>query len=149
MASKPLTAKCLFCHNQINYAMGVGAPEDIWVCVEHGIDMFDCVLPTRNARNGQAITSYGKINIKNSCHKKDYNPIDSECDCIVCKGYTRAYIHHLFHSGEILALKLLTLHNLNFMVKLLDSIGKAIKNDRFQTEKKGFLDRYESKCFAK
>jgi queuine tRNA-ribosyltransferase len=126
------------------YAMGVGTPQDIWMCTEQGVDMFDCVLPTRNGRNGQAITSSGKINIRNACYKKDYNRIDSECGCTVCRNYTRAYIHHLFHSGELLALRLLTLHNLNFMIELLGTIRKAVRQDRFQTEKKRFLKKYES-----
>ncbi|MFN3966841.1 MAG: tRNA-guanine transglycosylase, partial [Endomicrobiia bacterium] len=132
----------LFPEDKVRYAMGVGTPEEIWEFVEHGIDMFDCVIPTRNGRNGQALTFFGKLNIKNSEFKDDFTPLDSSCDCPVCKEYTRAYIHHLFHSGELLSLRLLTLHNLFFMLKLLKLIRNSIKDDTFLKEKKDFLQKY-------
>ncbi|MDI6641823.1 MAG: tRNA guanosine(34) transglycosylase Tgt [Elusimicrobiota bacterium] len=123
------------------YAMGIGTPEEILTCIEFGIDMFDCVLPTRNGRNGQAITTFGKLNIKNSEYKTDYNPLDPECGCPVCQQHSRAYLHHLFHSGELLSMRLLTLHNLFFMLKLLDRIRKSIEEDRFLYLKEKFLKK--------
>jgi len=132
----------LFPEEKPRYAMGVGTPEEIWHCVEQGIDMFDCVIPTRNGRNGQALTSFGKLNIKNAEFKEDFNPLDPLCDCPVCKDYSRSYIHHLFHSGELLSLRLLTLHNLFFMIKLLNLIRNSIKSEIFLEEKKKFLEKY-------
>ncbi len=126
------------------YLMGVGTPEDLWQSVELGIDMFDCVMPTRNARNGQAFTTYGKVVIKNAQYKKDFRPLDLECDCYTCRNYNRAYLQHLFQSGEILALKLNTLHNLYFMVKSIFNIRNAILEDKFGEEKKKFLAKYHS-----
>ncbi len=128
--------------NKIRYAMGVGTPEEIWQFVEQGIDMFDCVIPTRNGRNGQALTSIGKLNIKNSEFRDDFAPLDPSCNCPVCKEYSRAYIHHLFHAGELLSLRLLTLHNLFFMLKLLKLIKDSIKTGTFLKEKKNFLEKY-------
>ncbi|OQA92232.1 MAG: Queuine tRNA-ribosyltransferase [Elusimicrobia bacterium ADurb.Bin231] len=128
--------------NKPRYLMGVGTPEDLWECVERGIDMFDCVLPSRNARNGQAFTSAGKINLKNACFKTDYSPIDSSCDCYACRNFTRAYISHLFRCNEILGLRLNTLHNLNFMVKLSKRIRDSIANGNFFQEKKKFFEIY-------
>jgi queuine tRNA-ribosyltransferase len=124
------------------YSMGIGMPEDIWESVENGVDMFDCVLPTRNGRNGQAFTSEGKVNIKNAEYQKDFTPLDKECNCYTCRNYTRAYLNHLFKSQELLVLRLLSLHNLNFMIKLTDKIRKAIKNDSFFKEKEEFLKKY-------
>lgn len=132
--------------NKARYLMGVGMPEDIWNCIERGIDMFDCVIPTRNGRNGQAFTTYGKINIKNGEYKDKFEPLDPECDCQACKGYTKAYINHLFRSQEILALTLLSLHNVNFMLKLTDIIRKAIENDNFYKAKKAFFEKYYKNC---
>jgi len=128
------------------YFMGLGSPEDIWDCVEMGVDMFDCVLPTRNARNGQAFTfKYGKVNIKNERYRTDFNVLDEGCDCPVCQkgsGYSRAFIHHLFRAQEMLAGRLLSLHNIFFMIKLMSVIRDAIKEDRFADEKKRFLENY-------
>ncbi|MHB9156390.1 MAG: tRNA guanosine(34) transglycosylase Tgt, partial [Endomicrobiales bacterium] len=104
------------------YLMGVGMPEDIWEAVERGIDMFDCVLPTRNGRNGQAFTSRGRVNVKNAGYIRDFGPLDPACDCPVCLGYSRAYLNHLFRSQELLVLRLLSLHNIHFMIKLLNII---------------------------
>ncbi len=128
--------------NNPRYLMGVGTPEDLWECVERGIDMFDCVLPTRNARNGQALTSTGKINIRNAEYKNDFSPLDSDCDCYTCKNFTRAYLSHLFRCDEILGLRLATLHNLTFMLNLSQRIRESIKTEKFRQEKKNFFDRY-------
>ena len=124
------------------YLMGVGTPENLWECVERGIDMFDCVLPTRNARNGQALTSTGKINIRNAEYKNDFLPLDKECDCYICKNFSRAYLSHLFRCDEILGLRLATLHNLTFMLNLAQRIRESIKTEKFHQEKKNFFDRY-------
>ena len=124
------------------YLMGVGTPEDLWECVERGIDMMDCVLPTRNARNGQSLTSTGKVNLKNSEYRKDFSPLDAECDCYTCRNFSRAYLSHLFRSEEILGLRLNTLHNLNFMLKLAGRIRRSIAAGSFAAEKKKFLDKY-------
>jgi queuine tRNA-ribosyltransferase len=131
--------------DKARYLMGVGMPEDIWDSVERGIDMFDCVIPTRNGRNGQAFTTYGKMNIKNGEFKEDFTPLDPECDCQACRGYTKAYINHLFRSQEILALTLLSLHNIHFMIKLTDKIKKALESDTFFEAKKDFFEKYYSK----
>ena len=130
--------------NKARYLMGVGMPEDIWDGIERGIDMFDCVIPTRNGRNGQAFTTYGKINIKNGEYKDNFEPLDPECDCQTCKGYTKAYLNHLFRSQEILALTLLSLHNINFMLKLTDKIRKALVEDTFLETKQDFFRKYYS-----
>jgi len=124
------------------YAMGIGMPEDLWECVERGVDMFDCVMPTRNGRNGQAFTSRGKVNIKNAEYLRDFGPLDPECGCPTCKGYSRAYLNHLFRAQEILVLRLLTLHNLYFMIKLADTIRTSIESDSFLKAKKEFLNKY-------
>lgn len=125
-----------------HYAMGIGMPQDLWDCVEHGVDMFDCVLPTRNGRNGQAFTSSGKVNIKNTEYIRDFRPLDPECDCMTCKTYNRAYLNHLFRAQELLVLRLLTLHNINFMIKLTAKIRTAIIQDSFYKEKKIFFQQY-------
>ncbi len=125
-----------------HYLMGVGMPEDIWEAVERGIDMFDCVLPTRNGRNGQAFTSKGKINVKNAEYIRDFRPLDPDCSCPACKGYSRAYLNHLFRAQEILGLHLLSLHNINFMIKLLTKIRESLKNDNFLEKKREFLSSY-------
>ncbi len=124
------------------YLMGVGRPDDLFEGVERGIDMFDCVLPTRVARNGLAFTSVGKVNIKNAVHFDDFSPLDPGCDCYVCRNYSRAYLRHLFKSEEILASMLLTEHNLYFLVRTMEKIRKAIEEDRFLEYKKEFYDSY-------
>ncbi len=131
--------------NKARYLMGVGMPEDIWDGIERGIDMFDCVIPTRNGRNGQAFTTYGKINIKNGEFKDKFEPLDAECDCEACREYTKAYINHLFRSQELLALNLLSLHNINFMLKLTAKIRKALETDSFFEAKKEFFEKYYSR----
>ncbi|MDP7639068.1 MAG: tRNA guanosine(34) transglycosylase Tgt [Candidatus Hydrogenedentes bacterium] len=124
------------------YLMGVGPPEDLLDAVERGIDMFDCVMPTRNARNGTLFTSFGKVNIKNSRFKEDFGPLDPACECPVCRTYTRAYLSHLFRAQEILSLRLNTLHNLSFMVNLAADCRSAICENRFADFKRSFLDSY-------
>ena len=130
--------------NSPRYLMGVGTPEDLWECVERGIDMFDCVLPTRNARNGQAFTSTGKINIRNAEYKNDFLPLDSDCGCYTCKNFTRAYLSHLFRCDEILGLRLATLHNLTFMLNLVQRIRESIKTEKFHQGKKDFFKKYRT-----
>jgi len=128
-----------------HYLMGVGMPEDLWEAIERGIDMFDCVLPTRNGRNGQAFTSVGKVNIKNAEFQSDFGPLDPECSCFTCKNYSRAYLNHLFKGQELLALRLMSLHNLYFMVNLAKVIRKSIENDTFFEQKKEFYAKYFKK----
>ncbi len=114
------------------YLMGVGTPRDLVVAIGAGVDMFDCVLPTRNARNGQALTRLGKVVVKNARHKEDPRPIDDECRCPSCAGgYSRAYLRHLYLAGEILALRLLSLHNLYFYGSLVRGAREAIAAARF------------------
>jgi queuine tRNA-ribosyltransferase len=124
------------------YLMGVGAPEDLWEAVEMGIDQFDCVLPTRNGRNGQLFTSSGKLNIKNAPYREDLNPPDPECDCDLCARYTRAYLHHLFRAGELSALRLASLHNVAFLIKLMRKIRQSITDGTFLQEKRKFFASY-------
>jgi queuine tRNA-ribosyltransferase len=124
------------------YMMGIGQPEDMWDGVERGVDMFDCVLPTRNGRNGQAFTSEGRKNIPNGSFRHDFSPLDPHCDCPICKKYTRAYLCHLFRAGELLGPRLVTLHNLWFMVGLLRSIRKSIIHGQFESAKQEFFKRY-------
>ncbi len=124
------------------YNMGVGTPDYLFESVEAGIDMADCVLPTRNARNGSALTSKGPINMKNASFKEDFTPLDHECDCKVCKNYTRAYIRHLINVGEILGARLITYHNLYFLTDLMRKIRESIKEDRFLEFKEEFYKKY-------
>ena len=126
------------------YIMGVGTPEDIVELVGMGADMFDCVIPTRNARNGQLFTHSGTINICNSRFKYDTNPIDTECRCYTCTHYSRAYLRHLYQARELLAYRLNTLHNLHYYLDLATQIRAAIKTDRYAAFKKGFYDKRQS-----
>ncbi|MGI9229977.1 MAG: tRNA guanosine(34) transglycosylase Tgt [Gammaproteobacteria bacterium] len=113
------------------YLMGVGTPEDIVQAVAHGIDMFDCVLPTRNARNGSLFTSFGTLNIRNAANKEDGNPIDENCQCYTCQNYSRAYLHHLDKANEILGSRLNTIHNLSYYQTLMSEIRNAIAGDNY------------------
>jgi queuine tRNA-ribosyltransferase len=126
------------------YLMGVGKPDDIIGAVKRGVDMFDCVLPTRSGRTGQAFTSKGQVNIKNSRHNLDIRPLDNSCSCYTCKNYTRAYLHHLFKAQEILGLMLLSWHNIHFYLDLMKNIRESIKNKNFQTYEHYFLENYYS-----
>jgi len=130
--------------NKPRYLMGVGTPEDLWAAVSMGIDQFDCVLPTRNGRNGQLFTSQGKLNIKNAPYKTDFGPLDPECRCPVCRNYTRAYVHHLFRAGELSALRLASLHNVAFLIALLRRIRESISLGTFVQDRQNFLNRYLS-----
>lgn len=120
------------------YLMGVGTPEDIVECVGHGVDMFDCVMPTRNARNGMLFTNEGKVVIKNARYRNDDSPVDALCDCYTCKNYSRAYLRHLFIAKEILAVILNTIHNVRYYMNLMERIRKAIKDDTYEDFMKKF-----------
>ncbi len=121
------------------YLMGVGTPENILESIERGVDMFDCVLPTRNGRNAVLFTRNGKLNMKNAGHAFDFMPPDAECACYTCRNFSRAYIRHLFKSQEILGLQLATIHNLHFYLWLVRSAREAILEDRFAEWKSGML----------
>ncbi|MCU0651646.1 MAG: tRNA guanosine(34) transglycosylase Tgt [Candidatus Omnitrophica bacterium] len=125
------------------YVMGIGMPQDIIEAAERGIDMFDCVIPTRYGRNGTAFTSTGKVVIKNSPYIEDFQPLDSECNCYVCKNFSRAYLRHLFNAKEMLGLMLLSFHNIYFFLDLAKKIRAAIASDSLLEFKKGFLVKYE------
>jgi queuine tRNA-ribosyltransferase len=125
------------------YFMGLGSPVDLWKCVELGIDMFDCVWPTRNARNGTIMTSQGRISIKNAPYRLDDNPLDRQCDCFVCKNYSKAYLSHLFRSQELLSHRLLSVHNIRFLTHTMEIIRQSIREGLFTKAKKDFIDRYK------
>jgi len=112
------------------YLMGVGKPQDILEAVRRGIDMFDCVMPTRNARNGHLFTSSGVVKIKNAVHRHDTGPLDTNCDCYTCENFSRAYLHHLEKCGEILGAQLNTIHNLRYYQNLMSDIRQAIAEHR-------------------
>ncbi len=124
------------------YLMGVGSPDCLVEGVVRGIDMFDCVLPTRIARNGTAMTSHGQIAIKNAKHREDFTPLDPECDCYTCKNYSRAYLRHLFKENEILSARLFTIHNLHFLITLMSKVRESIMEDRLLDFQKEFFAKY-------
>jgi queuine tRNA-ribosyltransferase len=126
------------------YLMGVGKPDDIVEAVRRGIDMFDCVLPTRSGRTGQAFTADGPINIRNARFAEDEGPLDADCPCPTCAAYTRAYVHHLVRSGEILGAMLMTEHNLWFYQQLMKGLRDAISDQRFADHAASFLERYRA-----
>ncbi len=128
--------------NMPRYLMGVGTPDYIFESVERGIDMFDCVLQTRVARNGLAMTSKGKVTLKNAKYKEDFTSLDEECDCYCCTHHTKAYLHHLVKCNEILGARLLSLHNIRFTLKMMENIRDAINNDRFLEFKREFYEKY-------
>jgi queuine tRNA-ribosyltransferase len=113
------------------YVMGIGTPEDLIEGINYGFDMFDCVMPTRNARNGMLFTSFGRLNIKGAAYAEDRSPVDPECSCYVCRNYSRAYLRHLFRAREILAARLNTWHNLHYYLSLMAKARQAIADDRF------------------
>ena len=117
--------------NKPHYLMGVGTPEDLVEGVANGVDMFDCVMPTRNARNGWLFTRFGDVKIKNARYKDDAAPLDESCDCYCCKNFSRAYLHHLHRSNEILGARLNTIHNLHFYLKIMQEMRDAIDADKF------------------
>lgn len=124
------------------YLMGVGSPDAIFEGVLRGIDMFDCVLPTRIARNGTVFTSRGKLVVRNAVYARDFSPLDPECGCYVCRNYTRAYIRHLINAGEVLGIRLTTMHNLYFILNLMKDIRRAIEGDFLIDFKKEFFKKY-------
>lgn len=124
------------------YLMGVGSPDYLFEAVIIGIDMADCVLPTRIARNGTVLTSHGKLVIRNAKYSKDFTSLDPECDCYTCKNYSRAYIRHLFNVNEILGSRLATIHNLYFLIKLMENIREAIKENRLLQYREEFYKKF-------
>lgn len=124
------------------YLMGVGSPDCLFEGVERGIDMFDCVLPTRIARHGMAMTSVGRVNIKNAKYERDFTALDPNCDCYTCRNYSRAYLRHLFKADEILSSMLMTNHNIHFLVNTMKNIRESIEEDRFLEYKKEFYNSY-------
>ncbi|MBP7056618.1 MAG: tRNA guanosine(34) transglycosylase Tgt [Candidatus Omnitrophica bacterium] len=128
--------------DKARYLMGVGMPPDMLEAISRGIDMFDCVVPTRNGRNGQAFTWDGELQLRNAVFKEDARPIDENCGCFACRNHTRAYIRHLFNAEEILGLRLVSLHNIYFYVRLIQMSREAILENRFEKFKKEFLDKY-------
>jgi len=128
---------------QPRYLMGVGTPADIVQAVKRGIDMFDCVMPTRNARNGQFFTNQGKINIRNKKYKSDFNPIDDECSCETCLNFTRAYVRHLFKINETFGLRLASIHNLHHYMNLMQTMREQINIGDFDTWSRTFLNNTE------
>lgn len=132
----------LLSEDKPRYNMGVGTPDYLFESFQAGIDMADCVLPTRIARNGTALTSKGRVVIKNATYKEDFSPLDPECDCYTCSNYSRAYLRHLVNAKEILGARLLSYHNLYFLLKMCENIREAIMNDSFLDYKKEFYDKY-------
>ena len=132
--------------NKPRYLMGVGTPIDILECIAAGVDMFDCVLPTRNARNGSAFTSEGKVNIRNAAYTKDFtSPLDKNCSCYACSNFSRAYIRHLYMAGEILAIRLMTLHNIHYYMELVKTARERILNGTFGEWKREVLTKMSEK----
>ncbi len=130
--------------DKLRYLMGVGEPIDILEGVERGVDIFDCVLPTRIARHGNAFTRKGRINIKNLKYKEDFSPIEENCDCYACKNYTKAYIRHLISVNETFGQRLLSIHNIRFLIKLTEEIRESIKNEKFLEYKNKFIKEYNN-----
>jgi queuine tRNA-ribosyltransferase len=117
--------------NKPHYLMGVGTPEDLVAGVSNGVDMFDCVMPTRNARNGWIFTRFGDVKIKNARYKEDKEPLDSSCSCYACRNFSRAYLHHLNRTQEILGARLNTIHNLHYYLDIMRQMREALDEDRF------------------
>jgi queuine tRNA-ribosyltransferase len=124
------------------YVMGIGMPEDILEAVSSGVDMFDCVIPTRYGRNGSVFTSEGKLVIRNADYKSDLRPLDSECSCYTCQNFSRAYLRHLFNSKELLGLRLASLHNIHFFIDFVRRIRESIQQGRFLEFKTDFLNKF-------
>ena len=128
--------------DKVRYLMGVGDPIDIIENVIRGIDIFDCVSPTRLARHGHALTKYGKINLKNAKYKKDFSPIEKDCDCYACKNYTKSYIKHLINANETFGARLLSIHNIRYLIRLTEDLRETIKNDNILEYKEEFIKNY-------
>lgn len=124
------------------YLMGVGSVDEILYGVSKGVDMFDCVLPTRIARHGALMTSTGRVNIRDAKYEKDFTPLDKECDCYCCKNYTKAYLRHLYKCDESFGKRLLSIHNVRFLIHMMEKAREAIKEDRFLEFKKEFLEKF-------
>lgn len=135
-------AAALLPEEKPRYLMGVGMPQDILEAISRGCDMFDCVVPTRNGRNGQAFTFDGELQLRNAAYKEDFRPIDENCGCFACRTHTRSYIRHLFNTEELLGLRLVSLHNIHFYVKLIELSRKAIAESRFASFKSEFIEKY-------
>lgn len=131
--------------DKVRYLMGVGDPIDIVENVIRGVDIFDCVSPTRLARHGNALTKYGKINIKNSQYARDFTPLSKECDCYACKHYTRSYIHHLIKCDEVFGARLLSIHNIRYLIHLTEELREAIKTDTILEYRDKFIEDYYGK----
>ncbi|MNS73004.1 Queuine tRNA-ribosyltransferase [compost metagenome] len=131
--------------NKPRYLMGVGTPTDLIIAIDAGVDMFDCVMPTRVARNGTIYTWQGKVSIKRSEYKEDPSPLDPECDCYTCTNYTKAYLRHLFLSGELLSSRLNTIHNIHFYMKLMEKARQAIEEGRWEEFRDDCLTRFVRK----
>ncbi len=127
------------------YLMGVGSVDAILYGIEKGVDMFDCVLPTRLARHGALMTSVGRVNIRDQKYEEDFTPLDADCDCYCCKNYTRAYLRHLYKCDEIFGKRLLSIHNIRFLIHMMEDAREAIKNDCFGDFKRNFLTRFNEK----
>jgi queuine tRNA-ribosyltransferase len=126
--------------NKPHYLMGVGTPEDLVAGVAAGVDMFDCVMPTRNARNGWLFTRFGDVKIKNAAHRNDPRPLDETCGCYTCRNFSRAYLHHLHRVGEILGARLNTIHNLYYYLQLMAEMREAIAGHRFEAFRRRFAE---------
>ncbi|MGA7671137.1 MAG: tRNA guanosine(34) transglycosylase Tgt [Nitrolancea sp.] len=126
------------------YLMGVGSPEDLWQSVALGVDMFDCVHPTRVARRGALFTFDGRVNVTSARFRREFSPVDPTCDCETCQTFSAAYLHHLFHARELLAYRLATIHNLRFMQRMMGAIRASIESGTFKSEMAAFLDRYRT-----
>ncbi len=135
--------------DKLRYLMGVGDPIDLVENVIRGIDIFDCVSPTRLARHGHALTKYGKINLKNAKYKKDFTPISDTCDCYACKNYTKAYIKHLINAEETFGARLLSIHNIRYLVNLMEELRLAIKEDRILEYREDFIKNYYGEDYEK
>ena len=131
--------------DKVRYLMGVGDPIDIVENVIRGVDIFDCVSPTRLARHGHALTRFGKINLKNAKYKRDFTPIDETCDCYACKNFSKAYIKHLINADETFGARLLSIHNIRYLIRLTEELREAIKNDTILEYRDKFIkDYYET-----
>ena len=127
------------------YLMGVGSVDAILEGISQGVDMFDCVLPTRIARHGALMTSTGRVNIRDKKYEEDFTPLDKECDCYCCKNYTKAYLRHLYKCEETFGKRLLSIHNIRFLIKMMEEARTAIKEDRFGDFKEAFLKKFDNK----
>jgi queuine tRNA-ribosyltransferase len=125
------------------YVMGIGSLDYMLEAISLGVDMFDCVLPTRLARHGALMTTHGRMNIKDATYERDFQPIDAACDCYACKHYTRAYIRHLYKSEEIFGKRLMSIHNLRFLIKTIEGARDAIAQKKFQAYRQHVLSQYD------